>query len=108
MFCHSAAEESLQLLGSCEASSVAAGDWDLLEQLGMPTGGVLREEEAVQVDSSEFSSVPEDPLPPAGGVDPQGMGSPPAFPVFKAVPGSGQPDRQDPISWCVVKIYRTR
>ena len=59
----------------------------------MPTGGVLREEEAVQVDSSEFSSVPEDPLPPAGGVDPQGMGSPPAFPVFKAVPGSGQPDR---------------
>ncbi|XP_032932154.1 uncharacterized protein LOC117005039 [Catharus ustulatus] len=79
------------------------GDWDLLEQLGMPTGEVLRVEEAVQVDSAEFSSVPEGPLPPAGGMEPQEVGGPQAFPVFKAVPGSGQPDRHDPIAWHVVQ-----
>ncbi|KAF4804395.1 hypothetical protein TURU_008460 [Turdus rufiventris] len=84
------------------------GDWDLLEQLGMPTRGVLRVEEAIQVDSAEFSSVPEGPLPPAGGVDPQGTGGPQAFPVFKTVRGSGQPDRDDPIAWHVVQDFQDK
>ena len=64
-------------------------DWDLLERLGMPRGGALRVEEAVQVDSAEFSLVPEGPLPTTGGVDPQDIEGPQAFPVFKAVPCSG-------------------
>ena len=48
------------------------GDWDLLEHMGMPKGGVLQVEESVQVDSAEFSPIPEGPLPPTGGAGPQG------------------------------------
>ena len=47
------------------------GDWDLLERMGMPKGGVLQVEESVQVDSAEFSPIPEGPLPPTGGAGPQ-------------------------------------
>ena len=79
------------------------GDWDLLERLGMPRGGVLRVQDSVQVHSTEFRSVPEDPLPPASAVDPQDVEGPQAFPVFKSVPGLGQPDRHDPTAWCVIQ-----
>ena len=48
------------------------GDWDLLEHMGMPKGGVLQVEESVQVDSAEFSPIPEGPLPPPGGAGPHG------------------------------------
>ncbi|KAF4803531.1 hypothetical protein TURU_015347 [Turdus rufiventris] len=79
------------------------GDWNLLERLGMPRGGVLRVEESVQVHPTEFRSVPEGPLPPASGVDPQDVEGHQAFPVFKAVPSLGRPNRHDPTAWCVVQ-----
>ncbi|KAL2311255.1 hypothetical protein Nmel_002952 [Mimus melanotis] len=67
------------------------GDWNLLERLGMPEGGILRVEEGVQVDPVELGLASEE------------TGGPQAFPVFKAVPGSGQTDRHDPIAWQVVQ-----
>ena len=108
MFCHSAAEESSQLLGSCEASSVAAGDWDLLEQLGMPTGGVLREEEAVQEDSDEFSSIPEDPLPPAGGVIPRVWAVLQPLLFLRLCPVRDSPTGRTLLPGVLFKIHRTR
>ncbi|KAL2310932.1 hypothetical protein Nmel_002615, partial [Mimus melanotis] len=45
----------------------------------------------VQVDPAELGPAPE------------GTGGPQVFPVFKAVPGSGQADRHDVIAWRVVQ-----
>lgn len=64
----------------------------------MPKGGVHPVEENVQVNSAELGLIPEENLSPNSGVDSQGTGGAQAFPVFKAVPGTGQPDRHDPIA----------
>ncbi|KAL2308565.1 hypothetical protein Nmel_001611 [Mimus melanotis] len=57
----------------------------------MLQGGILWVEEGVQVDPAELGPASEE------------TGGPQAFPVFKAVPGSGQTDRHDPVAWWVVQ-----
>ncbi|KAL2299216.1 hypothetical protein Nmel_002940 [Mimus melanotis] len=74
-----------------KVKALKQGDWDLLEQLGMPQGGIRRVEEGVQVDPVELSPASE------------GTGGPQVFPVFKVVLGSGQADRHDVIAWRVVQ-----
>lgn len=81
-------------------------NWDLLEKMAMPEGGIIKTidaggrntgESRVVVPASEEGMQVDQ----GGSVAPQGGVQ--AFPVFKAVPNMGQVDRHDVVAWKVVQ-----
>uniref|UniRef100_A0A8C0ZAV7 CCHC-type domain-containing protein n=1 Tax=Cyanistes caeruleus TaxID=156563 RepID=A0A8C0ZAV7_CYACU len=87
------------------------GDWELLERLGTPGTGIFN---TVVAGAGETEEGPEVTSAPDGWVQqeweiggaPQGAAQ--AFPVFKAAPNTGQPDRHDVIAWKVVQDIQSK
>lgn len=85
--------------------ALEAGDWDLIERVGMPEEERGPEQAAtlpqngVLVDQSDVTM-------DQGGSDTEGIIQ--TFPVQKALPNSGQSDKHETFAWKVVQHLQTK